>query len=186
MGKPEGGIYTLRIPNEEVREVYRSQIREWFKAKVRSEGKTLAPLWKALREGEREKIEEILNGFLSRTISVFDIRGPEKEKEKYYHAFLTGILLGNSEWGVSSERESGDGLPDIIVRPQNPDEGIVIEIKSVDKVTRLESGCREALRQIHDKRYASALIDDGRCDIRLYGIAFFRKRCLVADEKLKV
>ncbi len=186
VGKPEGGIYTLRIPNEEVREVYRSQIREWFKAKVRSEGKTLAPLWKALREGEREKIEEILNGFLSRTISVFDIRGPEKEKEKYYHAFLTGILLGNSEWGVSSERESGDGLPDIIVRPQNPDEGIVIEIKSVDKVTRLESGCREALRQIHDKRYASALIDDGRCDIRLYGIAFFRKRCLVAAEKLKV
>ena len=138
-----------------------------------------------MREGDAEKIEEIVCDFLSRTISVFDIKGPEKEKEKYYHVFLTGILLGNPDWGVSSQRESGDGLPDIIVRPQNPDEGIVIEIKSMDKVTQLERGAEEALGQIRRYRYYAALVDDGRCDIWAYGIAFHKKRCFVRAEKLK-
>ena len=183
--KPKNGVYTLRIPNEEIREVYRTQIRQWFKSTVRSETKTLKPLWKALREGDAEKIEEIVCDFLSRTISVFDIKGPEKEKEKYYHVFLTGILLGNPDWGVSSQRESGDGLPDIIVRPQNPDEGIVIEIKSMDKVTQLERGAEEAIGQICKYRYYEALLDDGRCDIWAYGIAFHKKRCFVRAEKLK-
>ena len=146
-GKPDRGIYKLRIPNEEVKEVYRSQIREWFKATVRKEKKTLDPLWAALKEGDSVKLEEIINGFLSRTISIFDVKGPKKEKEKFYHAFLTGILLGNPDWGVRSQRESGDGLPDIEIKPENPDEGIIIEIKSVDKLSLLDNGCSEAIEK---------------------------------------
>lgn len=183
-GKPDRGIYKLRIPNEEVKEVYRSQIREWFKATVRKEKKTLDPLWAALKEGDSVKLEEIINGFLSRTISIFDVKGPKKEKEKFYHAFLTGILLGNPDWGVRSQRESGDGLPDIEIKPENLDEGIIIEIKSVDKLSLLDNGCSEAIEQIHEKRYYDSLLDDSRYDIRLYGIAFYRKRCRVRTGKL--
>ncbi len=185
-GKPENGIYKLRIPNEEVKEVYKSQIREWFKATVKKEKKTLDPLWNALRNGDEKKIEEIINGFLSRTISIFDIKGPKKEKEKFYTAFLTGILLGNPDWGVRAQRESGDGLPDIEIRTENPDAGIIIEAKSMDKITQLEEGCREAVEQAQRLRYADALLDDGRSDIWIYGIAFCKKRCRVRGEKLEV
>ena len=185
VGKPENGIYKLRIPNEEVKEVYRTQIRQWFKATVQSEKKTLDPLWIALTEGDAEKVEEILNGFLSRTISIFDIKGPKKEKEKYYHAFLTGILLGNPNWGTRSQREAGDGLPDIEVRPDILDAGIIIETKSMDKVTQLEEGCQDALKQISEKRYYDSLLEDGRCDIWAYGIAFFKKKCHVMAQKIK-
>ena len=186
VGKPEDGIYTLRIPNEEVKEVYKSQIREWFKAEVKRERKSLAPLWKALKEGDAPKAQKIINGFLSRTISIFDIKGTKKEKERYYTVFLTGILLGNPDWGVKAQRESGDGLPDIEIRSENPDEGIIIENKSMDRVTELEVGCRKALEQIYEKRYYSSLLDDGRCDIWGYGIAFYKKRCRVMAEKIKI
>ncbi len=183
-GRPERGIYKLRIPNEEVKEVYKYQIREWFKAAVQKEKKSLDPLWDALRGGDDRTVEEILNGFLSRTISIFDIKGPKKEKEKFYNAFLTGILLGNPDWGVRSQRESGDGLADIEIRPDNPDAGIIIELKSMEKFTQLDDGCRKAIDQIHEKRYCDALLDDGRCDIWIYGIAFYKKRCRVRAEKL--
>lgn len=178
VGKPENGIYKLRIPNEEVKEVYKSQISEWFKAKVKREKKTLDPLWDALKDGDDKKVEEIINGFLSRTISIFDIMGP-----KYYTAFLTGILLGNPDWGVCSQRESGDGLPAIEIRPENPDAGIIIEAKSMDKITELESGCLKAIEQVYRLCYANSLLDDGRCDIWIYGIAFYKKRCRVRAEK---
>ncbi len=186
VGKPENGIYTLRIPNEEVKEVYRSQIREWFKASLRKDRKTLDPLWKALKEGDESKVEEIINGFLSRSISIFDIRGTKKEKERYYTVFLTGILLGNPDWVVKAQRESGDGLPDIEIATENLDEGIIIEARSMDKVTELEYGCRRAIKQIYEKRYYSSLVDDGRYDIRGYGIAFYKKRCRVKAEKIEI
>ncbi len=186
VGKPENGIYTLRIPNEEVKEVYRSQIREWFKASLRKDRETLDPLWKALKEGDESKVEEIINGFLSRSISIFDIRGTKKEKERYYTVFLTDILLGNPDWVVKAQRESGDGLPDIEIATENLDEGIIIEARSMDKVTELEYGCRRAIKQIYEKRYYSSLVDDGRYDIRGYGIAFYKKRCRVKAEKIEI
>ncbi len=186
VGKPDNGIYRLRIPNEEVKEVYRTQIRQWFKANVQKEKKTLDPLWKALTEGDAETIEKILNGFLSSTISIFDPKGSEKEKEKFYQAFLCGILLGNPTWGTHSQRESGDGLPDITVETNNPNIGLIIEIKSRDKFTLLEEACQEALKQISEKRYADAFINDGRYDIWTYGIAFYKKRCKVMSQKIKV
>ncbi len=186
VGKPDNGIYRLRIPNEEVKEVYRTQIRQWFKANVQKERKTLDPLWQALVNGDAETIEKILNSFLSSTISIFDPKGSEKEKEKFYQAFLCGILLGNPTWGTHSQRESGDGLPDITVETNNPNIGLIIEIKSRDKFTLLEEACQEALKQISEKRYADAFINDGRYDIWTYGIAFYKKRCKVMSQKIKV
>lgn len=168
--------------NEEVKKVYKSQIREWFKAQVKKEKKTLDPLWNALRSGDEKKIEEIINGFLPRAISIFDINGAKEEK--FYTAFLLGILLGNPGWGVRAQRESGNGLPDIEIRPEDLDAGIIIETKSMDRITKLDSGCKKAIEQVYEKRYCDALLDDGRENIWIYGIAFYKKRYRVKGEKL--
>ena len=124
-GEPEDGVYKLRIPNEEIRQVFRTQIKDLFKENIRKEKKTLSPLWSAFENGNAPKVEEILNSIMSRTISVYDPAGPEKEKEKFYYAFLSGILVGNGNWGVHSNKESGDGRPDITVELEDPNKGPV-------------------------------------------------------------
>ena len=135
-----------------MKKVYKSQIREWFKAQVKKEKKTLDPLWNALRSGDEKKIEDIINGFLPRTISIFDIKGAKEEK--FYTAFLLGILLGNPGWGVRAQRESGNGLPDIEIRPEDLDAGIIIETKSMDRITKLDSGCKKAIEQVYKRDIA--------------------------------
>lgn len=184
-GEAENGVYKLRIPNEEIRQVFRTQIKDLFKENLRKEKKTLNPLWTAFADGNAPKVEEVLNSIMSRTISVYDPTGPEKEKEKFYHAFLSGILVGNGEWGVHSNKESGDGRPDISVELEDLNKGLIIEIKCCDKVTKLEDACRNALTQIVDLRYDEELRSDGYNDIWAYGIAFYKKRCHVMAEKLK-
>lgn len=185
IGKPEKGIYKLRIPNKEVEEVYRTQINEWFKETVQNDKEGLHPLWKALSNGNAGDVEEILTGILSKTISVLDPKGPETEKEKFYHAFLSGILVGNGNWGIASNKEAGEGFADLIVETDNPDAGLIIELKSVDKLSGLEGACERAITQIQDRRYDEYLKNEGRSDIWAYGIAFYKKRCKVIARKLK-
>lgn len=182
--RPVGGIYKLRIPNREVREIYRTKIGEWFREKIESDKHTLQPLWKAFFDGNAQKVEEILTECLNRTISVFDPEGLEKEKEKYYHAFLTGLLLGNGKWSVLSNKESGDGFPDILVKLNTVDMGLVIELKTCDKPTKLGEKCLEAMEQIRSRRYDAYLRSEGLDYIWAYGIAFYKKRCKVLMEKL--
>ena len=129
-------------------------------------------------------IEFSLTRTLSKTISVLDPKGPQKEKEKFYHALLSGILVGNGTWGILSNRESGDGFADLIVETDNPDSGIIIELKSVGSLSELDRACERAMSQIHDRRYDQYLRNEGRNDIWAYGIAFFKKRCKVVAEKL--
>lgn len=183
-GEPEDGVYKLRIPNEEIRQVFRTQIKDLFKENIRKEKKTLSPLWSAFENGNAPKVEEILNSIMSRTISVYDPAGPEKEKEKFYHAFLSGILVGNGNWGVHSNKESGDGRPDITVELEDPNKGLVIEVKSCEKVTKLERECEKAMEQIHNLRYDEELRNEGYNDIWAYAIAFYKKRCHVMAEKV--
>lgn len=185
IGKPEKGIYKLRIPNKEVEEVYRTQINEWFKETVQNDKEGLHPLWKALSNGNAGDVEEILTGILSKTISVLDPKGPETEKEKFYHAFLSGILVGNGNWGIASNKEAGEGFADLIVETDNPDAGLIIELKSVDKLSGLEGACERAITQIQGRRYDEYLKNEGRSDIWAYGIAFYKKRCKVIARKLK-
>ena len=185
IGKPEKGIYKLRIPNKEVEEVYRTQINEWFKETVQNDKEGLHPLWKALSNGNAGDVEEILTGILSKTISVLDPKGPETEKEKFYHAFLSRILVGNGNWGIASNKEAGEGFADLIVETDNPDAGLIIELKSVDKLSGLEGACERAITQIQDRRYDEYLKNEGRSDIWAYGIAFYKKRCKVIARKLK-
>lgn len=184
-GEVERGVYKLRLPNEEIRQVFRTQIKDLFKERIRKDKKTLNPLWLAFSEGSAGKVEEILNSIMSKTISVYDPTGPEVEKEKFYHAFLSGILVGNGGWGVRSNKESGEGRPDITVELEDPNKALVIEIKSCDKPVKLEKACEKAMAQIVELRYDEELRNDGYSDIWAYAIAFYKKRCHVLAKKLK-
>lgn len=183
-GEPEHGICRLRIPNEEVREVFRYQIRELFRENVMKNTAELEIFWRAFSDGEGKVIEEQLNRLLGNSISVFDTRGDRRERENSYHTFLLGMLVGNAAWGVKSNRETGEGFADLLVETENPDVGIIIELKSVDRLSELDGACRQAIAQIHERRYDRTLRDEGRDDILAYGIAFYKKRCRVAVEKM--
>lgn len=182
-GMTEDGAYKLVIPNREIREVYKLQIQEWFKQKLTAGREQIASFWQAFAEGDAEAVEKQLNKMLSNTISIFDTKEPSAER--FYHAFLAGILTSNAEWGVLSNREAGNGFADIIVTLDDPDAGVVVEIKKADRLAELDSACQRALAQIHDRSYGDYLLNEGRADILAYGIAFWKKRCKVVCERLK-
>lgn len=183
-GMTDDGAYKLIIPNKEVREVYKLQIQDWFKRTVFSKTEQLEAFWQAFASGDAKGVEKYLNRTLSNTISLFDVKGSEKEKENSYHLFLAGLLIGNAEWLVRSNREAGDGFADIIVETDDPDAGLVIEIKSVGKITELAGACTAAMQQVKERHYDAYLRDEGREDIWAYGIAFYKKRCMVVAERL--
>ena len=180
----EQGAYKLVIPNKEVRTVYISQIQEWFKQKIADNTEQMAYFWKAIEDGNAEIIEQYLNQTLSNTISVFDTKAPEMEKENSYHTFLAGMLTGNTDWVVKSNVEAGEGFADIIIKPQNPDDGIIFELKYSKEASGLDKACERAIKQIRDRRYLEHLKNDGRHNMIFYGIAFYKKRCKVVVEKL--
>lgn len=180
----EQGAYKLVIPNKEVRTVYISQIQEWFKQKIADNTEQMAHFWKAIEDGNAEIIEQYLNQTLSNTISVFDTKAPEMEKENSYHTFLAGMLTGNTDWVVKSNVEAGEGFADIIIKPQNPDDGIIFELKCSKEASGLDKACERAIKQIGDRRYLEYLKNDGRHNMIFYGIAFYKKRCKVVVEKL--
>ena len=183
-GKPKDGAYRLIIPNREVREVFRLQINEWFKKSIFSNTERLTAFWKAFEEGDTEGIEQYLNRILSNSISVFDPKARKEEKESSYHNLLVGILTGNADWLVKSNVEAGEGFADIIVETDDPDAGIVVELKYTKNFDELKAASQKALDQIRDRRYQEYLLNDDRKNIRLYGIAFCKKRCCAISEKL--
>ena len=183
-GRPKDGAYRLIIPNREVREVFRLQINEWFKKSIFSNTERLTAFWKAFEEGDTEGVEQYLNRILSNSISVFDTKARKEEKESSYHNLLVGILTGNADWLVKSNVEAGEGFADIIVETDDPDAGIVVELKYTKNFDELKAASQKALDQIRDRRYQEYLLNDDRKDIRLYGIAFCKKRCCAISEKL--
>lgn len=185
IGLTDQGAYKLVIPNKEVREVYKVQIQEWFKEVILSNTEQLNVCWEAFEEGNVEEIERYLNRILSNSISVFDTRASGLEKENPYHTFLLGILVGNSNWLVKSNIEGGEGFADIIIETEDPDAGIIIELKYAKKFTELDKACERAIAQIKDRRYDEYLKNDGRNDILYYGIAFCKKRCRIVVERVK-
>lgn len=177
--------YKLVIPNKEVREVFVLQIQEWFKAVVANDNDTMKLLSKAILDKDETILARQLNIVMGRMISILDTKAPDDMKENFYHGLLLGLLRGsNPDWLIKSNRESGDGFSDILIKPENPDLGIVIEVKYAKEFKGLDAACDAAMTQIKEKRYDETLRDEGRCDILAYGIAFCRKRCKVAGEKL--
>ena len=181
----ESYAYRLVIPNKEVREVFVLQIQEWFKAVVANDNDTMKLLSKAILDKDETILARQLNIVMGRMISILDTKAPDDMKENFYHGLLLGLLRGsNPDWLIKSNRESGDGFSDILIKPENPDLGIVIEVKYAKEFKGLDAACDAAMAQIKQKRYDETLRDEGRCDILAYGIAFCRKRCKVAGEKL--
>ena len=181
----ESYAYKLVIPNKEVREVFILQIQEWFKDVVANENDTMKLLSRAILDKDEQQIARQLNIVMGRMISILDIKAPDDMKENFYHGLLLGLLRGsNPGWLIKSNRESGDGFSDILIKPEDPDAGIIIEVKYAKEIKGLDAACDAAMAQIKDKRYDEALRDEDRCDILAYGIAFCRKRCRVVGEKL--
>ena len=176
-GMTEDGAYRLVIPNREICEVFKLQIQERFKKSIFSNTEQLTAFWKAFEEGNTDGVEMYLNRIMSNSISVFDIKTGEGKKEISYHNLLVGILTGNADWLVKSNVEAGEGFADIIVETEDPNAGIIVELKYAKNYDEMEQACKAALDQINDRRYQEYLLNDGRKDITLYGIAFCKKRC---------
>ena len=184
IGNPESGVYELVIPNREVHEVFVLQIQEWFQRSVAKE-ESMPEFSKAILEADAEGLQKQLNVIMSRMISVLDTKAREEQKENFYHGLLLGLLRGsNPDWLIKSNRESGDGYSDILIEPENPDAGIIIEVKHAASISGLDKACENAMVQIKNCRYDEALRENGRCEILAYGIAFHKKRCRVVCERL--
>ena len=175
--------YSLVIPNKEIKEVFKLQIQEWFRNKIFSNTDQLQDFWKAFKDGNTQIMEMYLNKVLSNSVSVFDTRARNDEKESSYHNLLIGILSGNEDWLVKSNVEAGEGFADIIVETDDPDEGIIAELKYTKDFKSMEKSCEKALKQIKDRRYQEYLLNDDRQNIMYYGITFCRKRCKVLVER---
>ena len=183
IGNPESGVYELVIPNREVHEVFVLQIQEWFQRSVAKE-ESMPEFSKAILEADAEGLQKQLNVIMSRMISVLDTKAREEQKENFYHGLLLGLLRGsNPDWLIKSNRESGDGYSDILIEPENPDAGIIIEVKHAASISGLDKACENAMAQIKNRRYDEALRENGRCEILAYGIAFHKKRCRVVCER---
>lgn len=181
-GKAEGRQMKLAIPNMEIRDVFKTQIMDFFKENVREDGDTLNRFCDALKNEDAESVEKIFNDYLRKTISIRDTAAGTDMKENFYHGVLLGILGVKTRWGISSNREMGEGYADILAEPDTGDMGIIIEVKYAHD-GNLDAACRKALGQIRHTRYEDDLSDDGVENILKYGIACYKKRCRVMLER---
>lgn len=178
-GRAVNGVYKLVIPNREVREVFILQIQEWFSERVADDEKPMHEFCQAFLEGKAEEIQRRLNIILNQMISILDTKASDDKKENFYHGLLLGLLRSEPKWLILSNAESGDGFSDILIEPENPDMGIVIEVKYASSIAGLDATCGKALDQIRERRYDERLRNDGRTEVLTYGIAFCKKRCKV-------
>ena len=183
-GKVERSVYKLIIPNREVREVFILQIQEWFKETVVHDEKPMQAFCQAFLDGNAEEIQKRLTVILGKIISILDTKAKDEQKENFYHGLLLGLLRSEPNWLILSNAESGDGFSDILIEPEDPDAGIVIEVKYSPTLAGMESVCEAAMNQIKEKRYDERLRNEGREHITAFGIAFCKKRCRVVFEKL--
>lgn len=162
----------VRIPNTEVKTIYQNSILNWMRGMIEKED--FHDLYRAMGDGNAGKMRDILNGQLLRTISFFD------NAENFYHGFLAGILSQSEDYLVKSNRESGRGRSDIMVKsPSLRGRSFILEMKVSDNIDHLEEDAQKALEQIQDKKYKEELRSEGYREIDCYGIAFYRKDCEV-------
>ena len=177
-GESSGNRYNLVIPNREIRNIITNHILKMFKENVKDDGKTVSDLCDALLNKNPEKVELIFTEYMKKTISIRDTFARKPTKENFYHGLLLGILGFKENWSVMSNRESGDGFGDILIRIEDEDVGIVLEVKYADD-GNLQGECEKALQQIIDIRYTESLEQEGIHTIIKYGIACYRKKCKV-------
>ena len=163
----------LKIPNAEVRDIFQKSVIEWFNDKSVKSDRHL--LFQALWNMDAERLTELLSDLLFSTISYHDYA------ESYYHAFLTG-LFSSAGYIVESNFENGLVRSDVVVKDRQNRKAVVIEVKISDSVDRMERDCQKALRQIEENQYALGIEKEGFKKVIRYGIAFYRKQCMVLAE----
>lgn len=183
-GRAERGIYKLMIPNKEVREVFIDQIQQWFDQTVVNDEDRMSSFYQSFAQGKAKDVQDQLTSILAETISILDTKARNEEKENFYHGMMLGLLRNHRNWIVRSNVESGEGFVDILIKPEDPDEGILIELKYSKTFDGLEKACERAMEQVKNRRYDEALREEGRCHILAYGIAFCKKRCKVVVQKM--
>ncbi len=177
-GRAEGNRLRLVIPNLEIRNIFTEQIMEYFKAQVKEDGYALNQFCDALEKGDAQKVEKYFEEYLRKTVSIRDTFVNRPMKENFYHGILLGILGVKDSWGISSNREMGDGYSDIVVETEDSSVGIILEVKYAHD-GNLEESCQKALDQIEKTRYSEELKYEGVEKILKYGIACYKKRCRV-------
>lgn len=180
-GTPDGTLYNLAVPNREVRNILTRHVMTRFKNDVKKDGEMVRNFCDALYEGRPEEVERLFRDYMAKTISVRDTFVQKIYKENFYHGLLLGILSFKGGWMVHSNRESGNGFSDIMIRIDDSDTGIIIEVK-YDEKGDLEAECKKALRQIDATGYTEALHQEDVTRILKYGIACRRKDCMVLME----
>ena len=181
-GTFDGRSYQLAIPNMEIRSLFRDQILSLFKEDVKKDGERLSAFCEALKTGNAPEAERLFTDYLKQTISIRDTFVRRPTKENFFHGILLGILGFKDGWFVKSNRESDEGYSDILVKIEDEEIGLLIEVKYAQR-GELDSACKKALQQIREKGYAAELREDGCHTIYQYGIACFRKQCRIAVEK---
>lgn len=162
----------MAIPNLEIRTIYEDIILEWFNGRVKESDRSR--LFTAAAAGDVNTMQSELTDMLQQSISFFDYA------ENYYHGFLTGVLTGMNGYTAISNRESGNGRPDLILRENKfMGKAIILELKVTDKFTEMAGKCEEALAQIEENHYDRPLLDEGCQEIIKYGVCFFKKGCIV-------
>ena len=181
-GTFDGRSYQLAIPNMEIRSLFRDQILSLFKEDVKKDGERLSAFCEALKTGNAPEAERLFTDYLKQTTSIRDTFVRRPTKENFFHGILLGILGFKDGWFVKSNRESDKGYSDILVKIEDEEIGLLIEVKYAQR-EELDSACKKALQQIREKGYAAELREDGCHTIYQYGIACFRKQCRIAVEK---
>lgn len=162
----------LCIPNQEIKMIYKTTALNWFRENVKK--KNFHELYEAVESGNEEKVQEILSEQLISTISFYD------SAENFYHGFLAGVLSQSSKYLVKSNRETGNGRSDLVLKtPSLRGRAFIIEIKVSDGIDDLGPDAERAVKQVYDRKYMEELRGEGYRKIACYGIAFYRKDCEV-------
>ena len=164
---------TMKIPNTEIKTIYRESISYWFEQKIKATDRS--PLKHALETGDCEAAEDFINSQLADTISYYDYA------ENFYHGFMLGILTNIGGYRVKSNRESGNGRPDIVMQTVQVRKGrvILLELKIADSIAEMEAACDRGLAQIEEQRYAEPFITEGYPEVKKYALSFCKKECMI-------
>jgi len=180
-GEPDGNRYNLVVPNQEIRNIITDHILKLFKEDVAKDGTMASAFCEALLDGKADILEKLFTEYMSKTISIRDTFVRKPTKENFYHGLLLGILSFKDDWIITSNRESGDGFSDIMIRVDDRDTGILIEVKYAEDGDEAHA-CRQALSQMTEKNYEAYFKQVGLMKIMKYAIACNRKTCKVLLE----
>ncbi len=163
----------MKIPNIEIATIYENSISYWFDQRMKKTDRS--PLKHALEEGDCEAAADFINRQLADTISFYDYA------ENFYHGFMAGLLVTIGGYSVKSNRESGNGRPDIVMQTANIRKGrvIILELKIAGSIAEMEAACDRGLAQIEEQRYAEPFTTEGYPEVKKYALSFYKKECMV-------